>query len=209
MQDTNYQNRGGNWRHLFRYAQNLGIQFAAASSSQIIVVPFFSNASYHTGGIFAPNWRQILTVIVTGVKAATGVPSAFRESIDLQVVVDAIREHKVMPGVQSVVLSSFSYGRVLSATSRHAMPGLHGTLREVWDFDGSGTGPPSSSSTVKVLMYDQAQMDSPSSSGNATHFHVPKPRWKRFPDAMNSDIHGFIPNMLMWHAATESGVGHR
>ena len=209
MQDANYQGRGGNWRHLFRYAQNLGMQFAAANSSQILVVPFFSNASYHTGGIFAPNWKEILTVIVKGVQAAPPIPSAFRGSIDLQAVVDRIRNHTVIPGVQNVVLSSFSYGRVLAATLRQAMPGLHGTLREVWDFDGTGTGPPSSSSSVKVLMYDQSQMDSPSFSGGTTRFHVPKPRWKRFPDAMNSDIHGFIPNMLMWHAATESGVGHR
>ena len=64
MDDRDYQGRGGEWRSLFRYAQNLGFQIAAANSNQILVVPFFSNASYHSGGIFAPNWKEILSVIV-------------------------------------------------------------------------------------------------------------------------------------------------
>jgi hypothetical protein len=207
MLERDYQSRSGEWRHLFRYAQNLGMQLAAASSNQILVVPFFSNTSYNNGGIFAPNWREILTVIVNGVVIASRTPTEFRDRIDLQVVEDAVRDHKARVAVQNLVLSSFSYGRVLSERLRQRMPGLHGTLREVWDYDGSGTGAPSSSHTVKALVYDQAQIDSPS-SGAATGFHVPKPRWKRHPPAMHSDLHGFFPNMLMWHTATVSGVGH-
>ena len=208
MQDKDYQGRGGNWRHLFRYAQNLGMQLAPANSNQILVVPFFSNAVYHNGGIFAPNWREILTVAAIGVKASLGIPSAFRSKIDLQVAAEAVRNHTTTTVVNNVVVSAFSYGRVLSATIRSAMPGLRANLREIWDFGGAGTAPPSSSATVKAILYDEASADSPS-HGAGLGFHVPKPRWKRFPPAMAAgDVHGFIPNMLLWHAATESGVGH-
>lgn len=137
MQDKDYQGRGGNWRHLFRYAQNLGMQLAPANSNQILVVPFFSNAVYHNGGIFAPNWREILTVAAIGVKASLGISSAFRSKIDLQVAAEAVRNHTTTTVVNNVVVSAFSYGRVLSATIRSAMPGLHRTSAR----SGTSTAP--------------------------------------------------------------------
>ena len=69
-----------NWSSLFRYAQNLGFQLDAANCNQILVIPFFNNASYGTGGIFALNWGEVLCVIVNGIKAegslrmASGLP---------------------------------------------------------------------------------------------------------------------------------------
>ena len=178
-------------------------QFAAATSNQILVVPYFSNASYYTGGIFAPNWKAILSVIVNGVAVSTLFSPAARTAIDLEVFEKALRDGKTLEHtVENVVLSCFSFGRTLMSTLRRAMPGLHGVLKEVWDFEGSGTGAPSSSTTVRALVYEEAVSDSPFG------FHVPKQRWSKFLPAMHSDLHGFIPNMLMWHSATVSGVGH-
>ena len=79
---------------------------------------------------------------------------------------------------------------------------MHGILREVWDFDGSGGAVPSSSDTVKVLVYDKEEEQR---ARWASMF--PSGAGSRFPPAMKSELHGFIPNMLMWHAATVSGVG--
>jgi len=202
MKDSDYQSRGGEWPKLFRYAQNLGFQFSAANSNQILVVPFFSNASYASGGIFTSNWKSILTVIVNGVEAARSLAPGFRSSVNLETFEQRLREGKTLQHkVENIVLSSFSFGRTLLGTLRRGMAGLPGILNEVWDFDGSGGPVPSSSSTVKTLVYDQAVSNSPFG------FHVPKQRWSKFAPAKNSDLHGFIPNMLMWHAATESGVG--
>jgi hypothetical protein len=202
MRDSDYQSRGGEWRSLFRYAQNLGFQFAAANSDQILVVPFFSNASYHSGGIFAPNWKEILSIIVNGLKVAIPVGPAARTAIDLEAFEQALRDRKPLPvAVQNVVLSCFSFGRTLMWTLRRNMPGLQGSLREVWDFDGSGASAPSSGGGVRAIVYDVAV------SNSSFAFHVPKQRWTKFWPAQNAPLHGFIPNMLMWHAATMSGIG--
>jgi hypothetical protein len=201
MKDSEYQSRSGNWSHLFRYAQNLGFQIAAANSNQILVVPFFSNASYSSGGIFAPNWKEILSVMVQGVSIARGAGTSETSAINAALGVAIQGDCPLDFTVQNVVMSCFSFGRVLMQTLRQRMPGLHGTLQEVWDFDGSGTVAPFTSHSVKALIYDQAVSTSPMG------FHVPRPRWSKFAPAKNADIHGFIPNMLMFHAAWTSTVG--
>jgi hypothetical protein len=173
-----------------------------SASNQILVIPFFSNASYSSGGIFAPNWKEILSVIVNGVSLAAFSSRFASKAFILKSYEQGLRDGVTLSNtVQNVVMSCFSFGRVLMQRLRQSMPGLQGTLREVWDFNGNGTAAPFTSNSVKALVYDQAESDSP------WGFHVPRRRWSKFAPAKNADIHGFIPNMLMWHAATVSTIG--
>ena len=61
MEDGSYQARTGPWPRLFRYAEMFGRQIAVAGKNQIVVVPFFNNASFGTGGLFTPNWKDLVT----------------------------------------------------------------------------------------------------------------------------------------------------
>jgi|SRR5271166_941359 len=196
MFDGDYLSRGGNWPRLFRYVQNLSCQLDAGACDQILVIPFFNNATYGTGGIFAPNWKEIVSVIVNGVKAALPLDPRARPYVDLRAF-----DNTLPVRVENVVLSCFSFGRCLMGTLRQNMPGLGGFLREVWDFDGNGCPRPTSSSKVKAILYDQEVTNSPSA------FHVPKQRWSAFPGFPKTDAHGGIPNRLMWHTTTVSAVG--
>src|SRR5215831_12617205 len=74
MDDKDYATRGGEWRKLFRYAEILGRQIDIAKSNHITIIPFFSNATYGTSGIFGPNWKDIVEQILALVRAGARVP---------------------------------------------------------------------------------------------------------------------------------------
>ncbi len=184
MQDGDYAAHVGDWPKLFRYAEMLGSQLAIGASNQIVIVPFFNNASYLSTGIFAPNWQEIVTDIVTAARA------------------EALQSSMLDPVIlRDVVLSDFSFGRHIMHTMRMRAPGLGGYLREIWDFDGVGPGTPYTSAGVRGILYDQHSVR------DARSFHVPPQRWLGFHHKVVPSVHSNIPDMLGWHAATVSGVG--
>jgi hypothetical protein len=180
MHDKDYETRTGEWPALFRYAQNLGFQLSAGAVDQVLVVPFFNNASYFSGGVFAQRWKEILTVIVNGARVVATVPDPkFYSKVDLGVFEKALSGGTPLSvAVQNVVFSDFSFGVVLMNTLRSRMAGVGAVLREIWDFDGNGP-PPQGGKGVRVITYDQAvsnwDVRAPSS------FHVPASRWSGFP----------------------------
>jgi hypothetical protein len=181
MQDTDYHSRGGNWPLLFRYAEMLGSQLSIAENDQIIIIPFFSNSSYMTTGIFAHNWYDIVCDIATVV---------FNENS---------LEGPIL--VSDVVLSDFSRGRQIMHTFRARAPDLRSHLREIWDFDGVGGDRPYSLGGVRGILYDQH------TSRDAFAFHVPPSRWLGFHHRVVPNVHSNIPDMLAWHSATVSSIG--
>ncbi len=203
MQDKDYATRTGDWPALFRYSQNLGFQLSAGDVNQVLVIPFFNNASYFTGGVFVHRWKEILSVIVNGasIVATLGDPRV-APKVELGVLEAALLSGKPLSvSVDNVIFSCFSFGRNLMQTLRFNMAGVGSLLREIWDFDGAGAALPQGNK-IRTILYDQAVSKSPWS------FHVPNPRWSGFPCPKVTDAHGFIPNTLLWHATTVSGVGH-
>lgn len=196
MTDDAYKSRTGLWPALFRYAQNLGFQLDAGGCDQVLVIPFFNNASYSTGGIFAPRWKEIVAVALSGAQRAASSMGGKTWSADVE------KGSSLSPEASDVVLSCFSFGRQSMQSVRQRMPGLNTCLREIWDFDGTGPGRPTSDGKVKVISYDQQDSMIP------TAFHVPLRRWSGFSPVKIKDPHGFIPNMLMWHAAEVSDVAN-
>jgi hypothetical protein len=204
MTDAAYEARSGNWPLLFRYAQNLGFQLDAANCNQVLIVPFFNNASYGTAGIFGKNWKEIAFVALNVARRASKsirTPS----SVD-QTLVSEWGDPAQNVEVDRVVLSCFSYGRHLMYTIRSVAVDLESHLSEIWDFNGVGPPPPSSSVKVRAMVYDQEV------SNDRSAFHVPPQRWASptfpgTPPKSYPEVHGHIPNMLMWHAASLSGVG--
>ena len=138
MQDADYAAHGGDWPKLFRYAEMLGSQLAIAGNDQIVVVPFFNNASYASTGIFAPNWQEIVTDIVTAARTESQKSSMINPVV-----------------LSNVVLSDFSRGRQIMHSMRGRAPGLSGYLREIWDFEGVGAGTPYTTAGVRGILYDE------------------------------------------------------
>lgn len=211
MNDNDYFKRTGNWPALFRYAQNLGFQFDPGNCDQILLIPFFNNASYRSGGIFTSNWTEILLVAVNAVySVALWRGPTVSGKIDVTTIaqgalIDLQQGNATPIEVKDVVLSCFSYGRVpmLNFRSR-ANPSLDTFLREMWDFEGTGIPLPASTDKVQVIAYDQSVGTDPS------RFHVPVWRWSTFPPGApktGAEVHGLIPQCLLWHATTVSHVG--
>jgi hypothetical protein len=178
MDDATYLAKSGEWPSLYRYMQNLGCQLSAAKSDHILIMPYFNDATYGSTGIFGNNWKDIVVQILTDVRA-----HALR-----QPVVDSVV-------LKDVVLSCFSRGRQLLSAIRAKSIGLESYLREIWDFDGVGGAPPYTTGTVRGIIYDQLISNDPRS------YHVPLQRWSRFWQRV-TDPHGYIPDKLMWHAAS-------
>jgi len=183
MKDSDYRSRGGRWPSLFRYAEMLGSQFSIVDSDQIAIIPFFSNGSYMTTGAFLHNWYDIVCDIATAVVNETSPESGGEMKIS------------------DVVLSAFSFGRQIMNTFRAHAPGLRSHLREIWDFDGTGSGRPSSYAGVRALLYDQQ------SSRDTFAFHVPPSRWLGFHHKVIPNVHSNIPDMLACHSAFISSIG--
>jgi hypothetical protein len=222
MSDADYPARSGAWSKLFRYAQNLGRQLAIAKSNQIVLVPFFSNASYGSGGIFTPNWLDIadqalrLAREAAANPAAAASPAGARVPRTAEIIGAQAAEYssatrkkgspppKLAPAhagsLKHVVLSCFSRGQAPMSSFRSAAPGLSSFLRETWDFDGVGG---SRGGFGRAFRYDQAKMD----ARIPFLFHVPPERWVNYHHSVVKNVHGDIPNMMATHAATISIAG--
>src|SRR5688500_14500542 len=60
MAEADYGSRSGNWPRLFRYAEIFGRQMAIANTNHITVVPFFTDSTYASTGIFANHWLDLV-----------------------------------------------------------------------------------------------------------------------------------------------------
>ena len=188
MLDSDYATRSGKWPKLFRYAEMLGSQVSMTFNNQIVIIPFFTNATYGNTGIFGPNWREIVNEILRVVRIA------FKGGAD-----DGFK-----PAVKEVVLSDFSRGRDLLVNLTKHAPGLSKSVREVWDFDGTGMAAPH---LGRLITYDHANQNGTYKTNGALKFHAPPKRWINFHHMIPNDIHGDIPEMLVSHATWVSNVG--
>lgn len=219
MAEAEYGARSGNWPRLFRYAEIFGRQMSIANSNNITVIPFFTDSTYNSTGIFANHWLDIIEQIIVAVRNASqgdAPPTALdgrgpRVAVTPinRLVVSSSSRKKGSPAsaiqissnlLSHVVLSCFSRGRALLGNVRSKAKGINHFLREIWDFDGVGGSPPAG---IRALMYDQAK----TSIKTVDRFHVPPERWVKYHNAVVANVHGDIPAMLACHAATISRVG--
>lgn len=217
MAEPDYARRAGNWPKLFRYAEIFGRQMSIAKTNHITIVPFFTDSTYASTGIFAHHWLDLVEQIIVmvrntsqraaGAAAAGGrVPNVAVNEINPLMLDGPTQKKGSPPAIRTssnllshVVLSCFSRGRALMANVRHQAQGINQFLREVWDFDGVGGSLPAG---VRALTYDQHK----TSAKRADSFHVPPERWVKYHNAVIANVHGDIPAMLACHAATISRV---
>ncbi|MDG4554509.1 MAG: hypothetical protein P9E24_09725 [Candidatus Competibacter sp.] len=220
MNDPQYPTRSGEWPKLFRYAEILGRQISMAGTNHITVVPFFTNTTYGSLGVFADDWLDILEQIVvlvrnTAANAGQSTPpaSGAREphtavtEINRLVTSGATRKKgdkapsKVSSNyVKNIVLSGFSRGRVLASSIAKGARGMSGLIREYWDFDGIGGSMPPA---PRVITFDQMKI----TTKTATTVHAPPERFVNYHKRVVVNAHGDIPARMAWHAAKTSYVG--
>jgi len=220
MKDEDYAARTGEWPKLFRYAEIFGRQIDIAQANHITIIPFLTNASYSSTGIFGPNWKDIVEQILALAKiGAQGGPPTDPRARSADTPIESVKYSsatrkksgsapaaagvpEVSGHLKSVVLSDFSHGRTLMYTVRRQSPGLDRLLREVWDFDGVHAAVPVS---PRAIVYDQGD----GGAHSPTTFHVPASRWQEYHHAIlkPEQLHGDFPAMLACHAASISCVG--
>lgn len=193
MKHGDYVGIGGSWSSLFRYVQYFWVQFAAASSNIVFIMPMIDANSWPQLGNFIIMWREIINNLLVEVQNIAW-PDKENSTID-----------RNKSALENVILSNFSAGRIAMGQARNAS-GMDSSLREIWDFDGAGI-PLNVPTRGQCLTYDQHPV-----TGDLHHFHVPPKRWDRFPfwnsQMKDGDIHGHIPQRLAYHAAWRSAFGH-
>jgi hypothetical protein len=188
--DAQYATKAGQWPQLFYYMERLGNQLDEARRGQVIVMPFLTEAAQDTG-VFAPNWRDIVTDILSDVRGRMGAGDG--STLELQ----------------QLVVSSYSVGIVYSHAFRLLAPGLAGVLAEVWDFDGAFSSEAqysnqlTSTAEYRAIKYDQRY------ATDASAYHVPLPRWVNYvqPPRSGGDVHAYIRDFMFLHASSVSEAG--
>jgi hypothetical protein len=191
--DADYAAKTGKWPELFHYMDKLGWQVDPAHKDRVVVMPFLTEAATADTGILPEAWQNILTQIMTGVRAAMNADDGSALSLS------------------SVAVASYSAGIVYSEAFRRRAAGLSPLLREIWDFDGSYSTNAAlsaslrSTATTRVIQYDQHVGPEGSS------FHVPVPRWSAFPAGVTKgdEVHWLVVSYLVTHACWLSTLGAR
>jgi hypothetical protein len=191
--DADYAAKTGKWPQLFHYIDTLGMQVDPARKDRVMIMPFLTEAATADTGILPGRWDDLLTQILTGVRAAMNADDGSPLTMT------------------SLAVASYSAGIVYSDTFRRKATGLAPLLREVWDFDGSFSTNAAlsarlqSSAAVRVTKYDQA-----AGEGGAS-FHVPMARWSQFPAPPTEgvQVHWLAITYLVTHAAWLSTIGAR
>jgi hypothetical protein len=192
MKHAEYVGLEGSWSNLYRYIQYFAVQLAAGSTNMVLVMPMVDSGSWPDTGVLKSSWRHIINAILVEVQKVAW-PDSPGSAMD-----------RNQTGLQNIIFSAFSAGRIAMGMARGGFNGVGDVLREVWDFDGAGAPVPGPPTGGRALLYDQA-----SAQGDSTHFHVPRSRWARFPFYTKSmDVHGDIPQRLAYHATTRSAFGH-
>ena len=193
FKDANYASKTG-WAGLFHYmTSNMAVQFCAAGTGQVLVMPLMNQTSAGDCGVFPQRWESLVGEMLGQIGGAGGpVP------------------------ITSVVVSSFSSGIVYNAQFRSRAQ-LGGRLRGVIDFDGiistnrrfsqalgSGNGCP----VVRMQQTDGHPSTIAPLSRQGV-FPLSRPRWgepwqnsfSKDPKQALMQIHATIPQTMMFPAA--------
>lgn len=195
--DADYAGKTGKWPELFHYMDTLGLQVDPTRKDRVMIMPFLTQAAAADTGILPGAWQDILTQILTAVRAAMG---ATDDGSPLS--------------MTSLAVASYSAGIVYSDTFRRRATGLSPLLREVWDFDGTFSTNAAmserlrSTASLRVIKYDQL---AGATEASGASFHVPIPRWSAFPAAVTEggQVHWLAITYLVTHAAWLSPIGVR
>jgi len=198
--DAEYQSFG-RWRGIFHYlSDDMAVQFCAAGTGRVLVMPLLTQAAAADCGVFPQRWPEVLGCILG--RLAHGVESG-----------------APFQRVTDVVVSSFSSGITYSHEFRKRA-NLGSRLAGVIDFDGvistysalsqALTGP--AGRVVKVQQSTVSAGTVPSLAA-ANVFAVPLPRWggpwdgvfDPNPGTALLQIHGVIPQTMMHVAAQRAG----
>jgi hypothetical protein len=188
--DADYPTKAGLWPRLFYYMELLGKQVAGAGRSQIVIMPFLTNAATDTG-ILPAIWHDTVSDILTQVRAALGADDGSVLTI------------------AQVVVSSFSDAILYSHSFRTRATDL--TPAEIWDLDGGFSSYRPLSTLLETDPHALIQYDS-SSPSYTKSLHVPWPRWADFYDKSlvpktALQVHPLIRDFMFLDATTRSGVG--
>ena len=199
MTDDAYQSRTGLWRRSFDM-----LRILAFSSMRVVAISSFL---FHSSITRYRLHRLPICSALEGIVAValSGAQRLFIEGWKIYGLPDVEKGSSLSPEASDVVLSCFSYGRQSDQSVRQRMPGLKTCLREIWDFDDTGCRQTRQvTAKLKVISYDQQD------SVFARAFHVPLRRWSGFSPFKDPPriLDGFIPSMLMWHAAEVSDVAN-
>jgi len=174
------------WRNIFHYLTGqMGVQFCAARSNQVLFMPLMSNGSAGNCGTFPQRWEAIISAALGQIAGSPPV------------------------AISSVVVSSFSSGIGYSAAFRQRA-GLGTRLRGIIDFDGIISTNKRHSMTLSAPAVRMWQTDVAASQitqqAAANLFPLPHKRWVpkspyRFKGNIMMQMHGTIPVTMMFIAA--------
>jgi len=199
LDDNLYQTHHPSWQQLYRYVLLMGLQLAASGRRQILVFPFLTEGARDTLGIFAADWLDIVT--------------------DLMTQTARLYDSQAGPAqVTDLVASSYSAGVKYLHTFCHRGAHVSRYLRELYDIDGRYSTyralctmlptPPGG----RLVRYDQeaiSDVQALSRSAGRNRFHLAPNRWSRhMPPVHNGDdVHAWIHNYALHHALSLSVVG--
>lgn len=191
--DGKYQGFSG-WEGIFHYmTDDFAVQFCAAKSGRVLIMPVLPNSAASSVGMFPARWREICEQILGQVSG---------------------RGDRVP--ITSVVVSSFSSGISFSHNFRK-QAAFGGQLKAVIDFDGSFSTYRSYSAALggKAIRFTQGGAGASQLPTLAVNnvFPVPKPRWggpyeglfAKDPKTASMQIHGAIPQKMMLIGARRAG----
>jgi hypothetical protein len=188
--DADYPTKTGKWPQLFYYAEVLGYELVGSSRSQVLIMPFLTQAAANTG-IFAANWHDIVRDILVLVRSKLG------------------KDDGSALEIAELAMSSFSVGIVYMMQFRNLAPDLDAHLTEIWDFDGRLSSASNLSTSlvstpqVRAIKYDQVN------ASDASAFHLPMTRWSDYvnPPTTVTEVHHYIRDFMFFHGASISNVG--
>lgn len=189
--DSNYHQLADWWKIWHYLYDPMGTQFCAAATDRVMIMPLMTSGSAQTCGILPGRWRSIFAEILGRLGPGAAKPV----------------------NVSSLVVSSFSSGISYSHYFRKN-GGLGSDLAGVIDFDGTFSQSKHLSAMItqpagRIIRAHQAPTSAKTvaSSAAANLFPVPQPRWKHspWPFANAYQIHGLIPQTLMYTAAKRAG----
>lgn len=192
--DKNYKSKAG-WDGVFHYMEDLmSIQFCAARTGQILIMPVMTNASAGSCGILPRNWDKIFSQILGHVTAGANSVNA-----------------PPVP-VNSLVVASFSAGIAYSASFRAGAGS--GRVKKIIDFDGIISSSKAYSKQLhsgNSIRFHQGAVPAHSLPmlASQNYFPMARERWgPPFDSALpktgknvTGAVHGYIPHTMMYIAA--------
>jgi peptidoglycan hydrolase-like protein with peptidoglycan-binding domain len=183
--DANYQTKKG-WSGIFHYmSDDFAVQFCAANSGRVLIMPVLNQASAGSCGILPARWESLISQMLTQIASKPVV-------------------------ISSVVVSSFSSGITYSAAFR-SKANLGGKLHRIIDLDGIFSTYKHFSQALPGTAIRMWQTDATPQNFQKFGFQNIFPlssisRWEGGPYKGllkdNKQIHGTIPQTMMHFAAS-------